>query len=214
MPACRSDTSIRHPSPLSVRATPGQRGMVHWLSGMRLLGSDVAAPNRSRGQGGAPAAMRGRTTLAPARSGACLAGEGNSTTVSAGCSPPRRGDGKRRVRAGAQPYLGARTRQGSGDKMIDGVSPRSARPRGLLRPSTDRPWRQGLRRRWPQHICLPMGRARTSHLGQATSATGRSSTGASARSPRRTRVWRTRRASLGATAKVARLPPCRALTCW
>jgi hypothetical protein len=92
-----------------------------------------------------------------------------------------------------------------------GVPP-GARPRGLLRPSTDRPWRQGPCGRWPRHICLPVGRARTSHLGQA--ASGRSSTGASAASPSASRVWRTRRTSLRATAKVARLPPWRALTCW
>jgi hypothetical protein len=47
------------------------------------------------------------------------------------------------VHAGAQPYLGARTGQRSGDKMIDGVSP-GARPLALLGSSTPGVWRQGL----------------------------------------------------------------------
>ena len=91
--------------------------------------------------------------------------------------------------------------------------PRGARPRGLLGPSTDRPWRQGLGGRWPQHICLPVG-GHAPATGQATSgnASASPSTGARAASPSATRVWRTRRTSLRATAKVARLPPWRVLT--
>src|SRR6266508_1943068 len=63
---------------------------------------------------------------------------------------------------------------------------------------------------------LAYGRARTSHLGQAAAGkgSGSPSTGAKAASPSASMVWRTRRASLRATAKVARLPPWRALTCW
>jgi hypothetical protein len=49
----------------------------------------VAAPHRSRGQGGAPAATRGRTTLAPATGGACLAArEGARRSAQALTSSP------------------------------------------------------------------------------------------------------------------------------
>jgi hypothetical protein len=64
------------PAPLICAETPGQRGSVDWLSGVHLPRGGVAAPNRSRGQGGAPAATRGQTTLAPATGRRMLAGQG------------------------------------------------------------------------------------------------------------------------------------------
>src|SRR4029453_12964929 len=143
--------------------------------------------DRAGDTGGAPPATRGRTTLALARSGAWLANEGRrrwlaqgahlltAVVVSGVC-----------VRTPSLIWVRGPSRVRRQDDRW-GI-PRSARPRSLLRPSTDQPWRQGARGRWPQHICLPVGRARSSHLGQAAAATGRSSTGASAASPRLTRV--------------------------
>ena len=64
-----------------------------------------------RGQGGAPAATRGRTTLTPARAAAESEQPGRSRVRASG--PPPGGMGAVvlgwRVRGGAQPYLGPRT---------------------------------------------------------------------------------------------------------
>ena len=68
------------------------------------------------------------------------------------------------VRAGAQPYLGARTGQGSGDKMIDGVSP-CARPLSLLRSSTPRVWRQAPWRELTAAHLLTCGQGTHERLG-------------------------------------------------
>jgi hypothetical protein len=133
----------------------GIGGLVEWNAPFPRGG--LAVPNRSRRHGGAPAATRGRTTLALARSGACLAGEGNGGPWSAHAAHPLAavvGTGSC-VRAPSLIWV----REPSWVRRQDdrwGV-PRSARPRGLLGPSTDRPWRQGLGGRWPQHICLPVG---------------------------------------------------------
>ena len=143
-------------APLSVRRPPvnGDRLTVDWNG--PFPGGGVAAPNRSRGQGGTPAATRGRTTLASARSGACW--------------PAREGDPRSAqvvhpltamvviglcVRAPSLIWVRGPTRVRRQDDRW-GV-PRGARPRGLLGPSTDQPWRQGAGGRWPRHICLPVG---------------------------------------------------------
>jgi hypothetical protein len=116
------------------------------------------------------------------RGGACLAGqEGDRRQPRLLNSSPRWWGAA--CACGRPALSGCTDPPGSGDKMIDGVSPECAAAQ-FWRPSTNQPWRQGARGRWPQHICLPVGRARTSHLGQATAATGRSSTGTSAASPR------------------------------
>jgi hypothetical protein len=61
------------------------------------------------------------------------------------------------VRAGAQPYLGARIV--SGDEMIDGVlSPRGLRPLGLWRPTSGGRWRREHCGSWPQRHRLMMGK--------------------------------------------------------
>jgi hypothetical protein len=61
---------------------PRSTGSVDWLSGT-FPGGGVAAPNRSRGQVGTPAATRGRTTLAPATGRRMLARPGKVVQRSA-----------------------------------------------------------------------------------------------------------------------------------
>ena len=189
---------------------PRSTGSVDWLSGT-FPGGGVAAPNRSRGQGGTPPATRGRTTLAPATGRRMLARPGKVvqrsaqavhllTVVVVGVC----------VRVPSLIWVRGPTRVRRQDDRwgIPGVRGRAV---CWGRPRTSRGGR-GLAGAGRGTSVCRWGRARTSHLGQAAWATGRSSTGASAVSPRLTRVWRTRRASLRATARVARLPPWRALT--
>jgi hypothetical protein len=107
--------------PLSVRRPPVNGDRLIWLRPPSLRGG-VAAPNRSRGQGGAPAATRGRTTLASARTGACLADRGGWSTSVQAVHPLAMvvviGSCVR-----APSLIWVRGPSGSGDKMIDGVSP-------------------------------------------------------------------------------------------
>src|SRR5437763_13035799 len=101
------------------------------------------------------------------------------------------------VASGAPAYLGARTLDGSGDKMAIGVSRRSVRPLVLGRLSS------GL-----AATGLP-GAGRGSSVGRARDAgparVGQAA-GASTSSPRLRRVWWQRRASLGATDSNASWP--------
>jgi hypothetical protein len=60
--------------PLSVRRPRSTGVGVDWWSGMPSLVVAWLRRTAAGARGGAPAATRGRTTLAPARSGACLAG--------------------------------------------------------------------------------------------------------------------------------------------
>jgi hypothetical protein len=191
--------------------TPGQRGSVDWLNGTFLV---VAWPRRTAAgvKVERPQQRKDERPWRRRRGGACLAGQGGWSTSAQAVHPLT-----------AAVVIGVCVRAPSLIWVHEPIRvrrqddrwgcPRGARPRGLLGPSTDQPWRQGLSGRWPRHICLPMG-GHAPAMGQAASGRGRPSTGASAPSPSATRVWRTRRASLRATARVARLPPWRTLTCW
>src|ERR1700757_4250924 len=101
------------PIPLSVLGTPVKVDplVISWL--LASFRSVLGAVDRSRGQGGAPAGQRGRTTLRPMRIHRILVAWGNGAThVFKSCVPPvKRMCGERcslRV-PGAQPYLGPRT---------------------------------------------------------------------------------------------------------
>src|SRR5215218_9259426 len=89
------------------RSTKGPGG---WETLLLVVGR--VRSTRSRGQGGAPAATRGRTTLTPARAVAGSGQQGQGPRVSASGPPPGRlwaAVGGWHVREGAQPYLGPRT---------------------------------------------------------------------------------------------------------
>jgi len=51
--------------------------------------------------------------------------------ISPGRSPPDRGGGERRVRVGAQPYLGARTQPGPATRWSMGCPPECAAARSF-----------------------------------------------------------------------------------
>jgi hypothetical protein len=65
----------------------GRAGFVSVGAVFRSFAGSLRSPARSRGQGGAPAAQRGRTTLTPVRTGVVLGGGGRGPTPSrsAGC---------------------------------------------------------------------------------------------------------------------------------
>jgi hypothetical protein len=208
-------TAVRNP--LYLCRNPRQRGSVDWLSGNapslvvawpRRTAAEVKVERPQQREDERPWRRRGAAHAWPAREGLLTVNASRSpltavvVVVTGLC-----------VRAPSLIWVRGPPRvRRQDDRWGD---PCGARPRGLLGPATDQPWRQGARGRWPRHICLPVGRARTSH-GQAAAGTGkpRLSTGARAASPSASRVCRHRRASLRATARVARLPPWRALTCW
>jgi hypothetical protein len=144
-------------SPLSVQRSPGQRGSVDWLHGVHLPlvvawprrtqpGPQVERPQQREDE--RPWRRRGAAHAWPAREGgpgsAHPAHPSRRVVVTGSC-----------VRAPSLIWVRGPTRVRRQDDRW-GV-PRSARPRSLLRPSTDQPWRQGTGGRWPRHICLPMG---------------------------------------------------------
>ena len=168
----------------------------------------------SPGPVGVPAAQRGRTSFTPVRAVAVSFTE-KQGWVSAPGSPSRiLGAGQRDVCVPApsliwvlEPATGQVRRQDAG------LGTGCARPRSLWRPPAAGPWRQARCGRRPQHICCAVGQGtHASSSSQAATGTGRSGTGASAASPSPIRVWRTRRASLRATVRAARLPSTRVLT--
>jgi hypothetical protein len=176
----------------------------------------LGAADRSRGQGGAPTAQRGRTTLASVRAAASWPDEDRDVVAVSvhGVRPlPGRGVMGVCVRAPSLIWVHGPIRTRRQDDRW-GI-PQRARPRGLLGSSTPVSVAAGA---WQALAAAHLwcGRARTDHVGQAASdaGSGRPSAGTSAASPSASRVCRTRRASLRATAKVARLPPWRSLTCW
>jgi hypothetical protein len=168
----------------------------------------------SRGQVGAPAAQRGRTSLTPVRAVAGLFTE-QQGWVSAPGSPSRILERDNGACACQRPALSGCSNPPpgrSGDKMLDwGPGVRGHAVFGGRR--RQGPWRQARCGRRPRHICCAVGQGtRASSSSQAATGRGRSGTGASAASPSPIRVWRTRRASLRATVRAARLPSTRALT--
>jgi hypothetical protein len=99
--------------PLSVWRPPVNGDRLTWLVGCAFPGGGVAAAEPSPGPSvERPQQREDERPWCRRRFGACVAGQGRSTMISPGRSPPDRGGGERRVRAGAQPYLGARTQPG------------------------------------------------------------------------------------------------------
>jgi hypothetical protein len=137
--------------------TPGQRGSVDWLlectfpSWWRGRAEPQPGPQVERPQqreDERPWRRRGAAHAWPAGEGgpgsAHPAHPSRRVVVTGSC-----------VRAPGLIWVRGPTRVRRQDDRW-GVPP-SARPRSLLRPSTDQPWRQGTGGRWPRHICLPMG---------------------------------------------------------
>ena len=195
--------------PLICAETPGQRESVDlvettfpsWWRG---------APNRGRGHRWSARSDARMNDLGAGQGRRMLGQRGRWSTVSAGCSPPHRGGGERRVRAGAQPYLvrGPTRIRRQDDRWVT----RGARPRGLWgRPRTSRGGRGLAGAGRGASACLWAGHAPATVRPPQPRAGPRPGERGVAQAHQ---VWRTRRASLRATAKVARLPPWRALTCW
>jgi hypothetical protein len=95
---------------LSVQGPPVNKGS-GWRGDLLLVVGWMRSAG-VRGQGGAPAAPRGRTTLTPARAVAGSGQPGQGSRVSASGPPPGRMGAamlRWRVRVDAQPYLGPRT---------------------------------------------------------------------------------------------------------
>jgi hypothetical protein len=98
-------------TPLICAETPGQRGSVDLVethlpfvvAWPRRTAAGVKVERPQQREDERPYVGEDRRTLGR---------QGRVVHVSAGCSPPRHGGGDRLVRAGAQPYLGARTHQG------------------------------------------------------------------------------------------------------
>src|ERR1700757_661899 len=108
---------------LSVLGTPVKVDplVISWL--LASFRSVLGAVDRSRGQGGAPAAQRGRTTLRPMRIHRILVAWGNGAThVFKSCVPPvKRMCGERcSLRVPAHSLIWVHGRW-SGDMMIDGL---------------------------------------------------------------------------------------------
>ncbi len=125
-----------------------------------------------RGPGGAPAAQRGRTTLTPTSSTACLiARGGEGRCVFRSWAPPAAGLCPGVARVGAQTYLGPQT-QRSGDMMRMGV-PGDGRPKGGARSvfsgRPPRRWRQCPSGSGPQASADGMS---TTHAGAFQAAWG------------------------------------------
>jgi hypothetical protein len=166
---------------------------------------------RSRGQGAAPAATRGRQ---PWRRRRPVQDEPTRQGAISACRPP--------------PCQGGDGSGACGRPALSGCADRPG-----VRRQDDRwgvPWCAAARSFGVVHTkgvaagaragagrgtsaALWAGHARY-RPGYAAAGWARPSGAAKASSPSATRVWRTRRASLRATARVARLPPWRALTCW
>src|SRR6266508_6935818 len=107
-----SHFSLATASPLSVQSPP--------VNGDRLTGcwsapsprGGVAAPNRSRGHRWSARSNARTNDLGAGEERRMLGRRGKVARVSAPRSPLSPSGGDRLVRAGAQPYLGARTNQG------------------------------------------------------------------------------------------------------
>src|SRR5215217_1633600 len=135
-----------------------------WLGDLLLVGGQARSAG-VRGQGGAPAAQRGRTTLTPARRSQDWDNEdrvpGQRIVTTSG--PAAGGGAMAGVRG--RPALSWSAGRWPGDVMIDGVSHR-VRPLVLSGPASVA-WRQEHCGSWPRRIS-GVGRARTSRIGQAT----------------------------------------------
>jgi hypothetical protein len=126
-----------------------------------LLVTGRVLPGWRRGEGGAPAAQRGRTTLAPATDWRMLAARSRQDQPTVATSLLGMGGGRCAAVRG-RPALSWCAGCWPGDMMLDGVTPLAGyvRPLDLLGPSSARAWRQGTGGSRPPHIS-GVGRART-----------------------------------------------------
>jgi hypothetical protein len=179
-------------SSLSVRGPPVNEGSGRrkWDPCPRCWPCVTGRGRGRRGQGGAPAAMRGRTTLTPARAVAGSGSQGGIPGQRIGTTPRRdAGGGAAMARARGRPALSWSADPRSGDMMLDGVIPHAGAAARSFRAGQPGVGRQENCRSWPRLIS-GVGRTRTSRIGQATCPTGWVSTGgANAWSPSAARVW-------------------------
>src|SRR5215218_1586023 len=118
-------------------------------------------PDWRRREGGAPAAQRGRTTLAPATDPAHAGREEQQDQRTVTTSLLGMGGGRCAAVRG-RPALSWCAGCWPGDMMLDGVTPLAGcvRPLDLLGPTSAWAWRQGTGGSRPPHISV-VGRART-----------------------------------------------------
>jgi len=120
---------------------------------------------RGRGQGGAPAARRGRTTLTPARAVAGSGSQGGIPGQRIGTTPRRdAGGGAAMARARGRPALSWSADPRSGDMMLDGVIPHAGAAARSFRAGQPGVGRQENCRSWPRLISGWAGRARAASV--------------------------------------------------
>jgi hypothetical protein len=154
-------------SSLSVRGPPVNKGPA---GGNGLLAPRCwpCVTGRGRGQGGAPAAPRGRTTLTPARTLQDRGSEAGTPGQRIGTTPRQAaGGGAAMARARGRPALSWSADPGSGDVMLDGVVPHAGAAARSFRAGQPGAGRQELCGSWPRLIS-GVGSARTGRIGQAT----------------------------------------------